>query len=129
MLEDNVTTMRAQPMATVGPSETVEQVMKQMAELSIACVLVAQDDKLLGLFSERDVLNRVADRFEQVKDLPITELMTAEPVVVHETDSPASALNLMSVHGVRHVPILSVDDKLVGVVGPRRISEYLSARL
>jgi len=81
------------------------------------------------VFSERDVLNKIADCFEQVKDQPVSQFMTPQPVVVHESDSSAKALNLMAVGGFRHVPLLDLDDKVVGVIGPRRITNYLKDRL
>ncbi len=119
--------MQTNHITAFGPGTSIEQAMRQMAELAVACVLVTDGDRLLGLFSERDVLNKVADRFEQIKNHSVTEVMTPEPMVVHEIDSIASALNLMAVHGFRHVPILNVDEKLVGIVGPRRVSNYLQA--
>ncbi|MEE9212531.1 MAG: CBS domain-containing protein [Phycisphaeraceae bacterium] len=127
LIETHVTAMQTQPITAMGPGTTIEQAMRTMAEREIACVLVTEGDRLLGLFSERDVLNKVADRFEQIKNHSVTEVMTPEPMVVHDIDSPATALNLMAVHGFRHVPILNVDEKLVGIVGPRRVSNYLQA--
>ena len=48
------------------------------------------------------------------------------PVVVYSTDVPAKAINLMTTSGFRHIPVLDVDDKLVGVLGPRRLTRYLN---
>jgi len=59
----------------------------------------------------------------------LTEVMTANPLVVHETDSPGTALNLMAVQSFRHVPILSVDKKVVGIIGPRRLTDYLQKQV
>ena len=46
-------------------------------------------------------------------------------MAVRDTDSPAKAIAIMALGGFRHVPILNVDDNVVGIVGPRRINTYL----
>lgn len=128
LMEDDMSALQATPLAAVAPSDSIEKAMKRMAELGCACLLVASNDRLYGLFSERDVLNKVADRYEQIKDHPVTEVMTLDVLCAHETDSPAAVVNLMAVQGFRHVPILNVDEKLVGVLGPRRVTRYLQQR-
>ena len=125
LIEGIVGDMKIQPFTAVAPQTSVQRTLEEMAQLTIACVLVVEDDRLLGIFSERDVLMKVADRYEQLKDRPISELMTPKPTYVHRTDSPAKAVNLMAVSGFRHVPIVNVDDKVVGVLGPRRVTTYL----
>lgn len=129
LMEDDVTAIPITPISTVMPEATVEDAMRLMAKYGIACVLVVEGNRLLGLFSERDVLNKVAERFDEVRHRSVTTVMTADPLVVHDIDSPATALNLMAVQGFRHVPILSVDEKLVGIVGPRRITTYLQQQM
>ena len=123
--EDEVKSMQTQPYTAIDASVTIEDAVKLMCERDIACVLVTENDRLAGIFSERDVLNKVADRYEQIKSHPITEVMTAKPLAVYETDCPAKPLNLMAVGGFRHVPILDLDEQVVGVLGPRRVTEYL----
>ena len=127
--EARVTDMQTTPFTTVAPSDTVGAVLRTMAELDVGCVLVAESEKLLGILSERDVVNKIAGDFDRVKDMPVTEVMTPEPVSVYETDSPAKALNLMAVGAFRHVPILDVDGRIAGILGPRRVTNYLQQRL
>ena len=125
LTEDRIGDLQIEPFTTIHPDTTIEQTIVKMVELDIGCVLVVDDQRLLGIFSERDVLLKVADRFAEMKDTPVRDVMTPEPSYVHRPDGPAKALNLMAVSGFRHVPILNVDDKVVGVLGPRRITAYL----
>ena len=125
LLEARIADMKIEPFTALAPDLTIEQVMTRMVQLEIACVLIVEEGRLCGIFSERDVLTKVADRFDEIKDRPISEVMTVNPVYVHRTDSPAKALNLMADSGFRHVPILNVDDKVVGVLGPRRVTMFL----
>ena len=129
LAEDTVLAMTTAPFKAVTPKTTVEEVMKEMVRLDIACVVVLDKGKLAGIISERDVLGRVADAFAKVRGRPCTEVMTRDPVFVHDTDTVALALNLMAVGGFRHVPILDVDDKVVGIIGPRRILAYLEPHI
>ena len=90
--------------------------------------LGADEGSLVGLFTERDVLNKVALEYEEVKDLPISELMTPNPIYVYTTDSSAAALSVMAATGYRHVPVVDLDEKLVGIIGPLRVTSFLQDR-
>ena len=127
LCDNDLTSMQLTPMVTVGLEVPVKDVMDRMAELGIACVLVIDDDQHLhGVFTERDVLDKVAEQYEQVKDLPVRVVMTLDPMCVYEMEMPAKALNLMAVGNFRHVPVLDADDRLVGVLGPRRVTDFLN---
>ena len=125
MLEGRVADMKIEPYTALGPQTSVEQTLARMGELNIACVMIVEAERLLGIISERDVLHKIADRYEQVKTRPVSDFMTPSPVAVRRTDSPAKALNLMAVSGFRHLPIINVDDKVVGILGPRRVTTFL----
>ena len=113
------------PYKTVNVDVTVEQSLKIMSELGIACLMVTDGDKLVGVFSERDVINRIAGDYPTLRDRPVREFMTQDPIVVHETDCPAKAINQMAVGGFRHIPVLSVDERIAGILGPRRVVKYV----
>jgi len=125
LCEGQMDVFNTTPIATVPPSASIQSAMKLMDELGVACLLIVAGDRIMGVFSERDVLNHLADNFDALKDHPVSEVMTIDPSCVHETDIPAQALNLMAVGGFRHVPILNMDEKLVGVLGPRRVTAYI----
>ena len=125
LAEDTVMVMKTAPFRAVPPDMPVEDMMRAMVRQDIACVVVLEHDKLLGVISERDILTRVAFQYEKVRRRPVREVMTRDPVFVRDTDSPALALNLMAVGGFRHIPIVDVDGRVVGIIGPRRILNYL----
>jgi len=125
LCESHVVDMQITPFITVDVSKTVEETLRMMAGKDIAYLMVTENDRLVGIFSERDVLYKVADRYSQIKDHSINEMMTPNPVSVYGTDSPAKALNLMSVGGFRHLPVLNLEEQVIGVLGPRRVNAYL----
>jgi CBS domain-containing protein len=129
LAEDSVLSVQATPYASVPPDTPVWQAVKRLAELHVACLLVEEDGRLQGVFTDRDVLNNVALEYEQVKDRPVRDVMTSNPVYVHETDSVAAALSVMAVCGFRHVPVLSLDGKILGIVSPQRVANFLQEKL
>jgi len=126
LAEDCVTTLPVEDYLKLNQSATVDEALRAMAEANDACVVVVNDeDQPVGVFSERDVLVRVAHRHAEVKDKPLSELMTRDPVVVHTDETPARVLNVMVTGGFRHVPLLDESDKVVGMIGARRMTAYL----
>ena len=110
---------------TVTPQVTVADTIKIMSEKGIGCVLVADGDKLLGVFTERDVLRKVAHRAADVLQKPVAEFMTHDPESL-SADAPIGfAVNLMAVGGYRHVPIVE-NDKLEGIISVRDVMSYMS---
>ena len=74
-------------------------------------------------------MDKVALEFDAVKDRPVRDLMTAKPVYVYATDSAAAAFTVMAVAGYRHVPVLDLDENLVGIVSPQRVTSFLQEHL
>ncbi len=125
LAERPVAAINAQPFIAVGPDTPVREAVALLADLNSACLLVAEGDSLLGVFTGRDVLDKLAGAYDRLKDQPIRELMTRNPVFVYETDSSGAALSVMAASGYRHVPVLDGDDKIVGIVGPSRVTDFL----
>ncbi|MEQ8849260.1 CBS domain-containing protein [Botrimarina sp.] len=125
--EEPVTAIQAQPFASVSPDTPISAAVELLSRLHVACLLVADGDKLLGVFTDRDVLDRVALEYDSVKDQPISTVMTPDPVFVYETDSTGAALAVIAVSGHRHVPVLTLDGSVVGVVSPHRVTGFLQS--
>ncbi len=114
------------PLLKIASTDPILDAMRLMNEHHSACVVVVdEDDKPIGIFSERDVLDKVVDRFDELRNMPVSEVMTADPYRVYRTDSPAQVLNLMGRGGFRHVPVVNSDGKLIGLIGARRITAWL----
>ena len=78
-----------------------------MNQHNIGCMLVTdEENRLVGIFTEWDVLNRVAGLVEDMTQATIADYMTADPVTLKADLPIAQALNLMSIHGFRHVPLV-----------------------
>ncbi len=125
LAEDTVGAIRHEPFATIPPEMLIHEAVEKLAGMHVACLLVAEDNKLVGIFSDRDVLDKVTLEYDKVKDQPVRTVMTDKPVYVHEEDSAAAALSVMAVSGYRHVPVLTASGELVGIVSPQRVTGFL----
>lgn len=125
LAEQPVAAIQSQPVASISPTATVAEAVAKLAGLKVACLLVSEGGKLVGVFSDRDALNRVALEYDQVRDQPVSSVMTDNPIYVYDTDSAAAALCVMAVAGYRHVPVVDADQRIVGVVSPQRVTEFL----
>ena len=102
LCEKPIKDMRITPVYCVGEETTVSDVLELMWTKETSCVVVTDDaGKALGVFSSKDVLNKIAGN-DAARPKPISEYMTPNPRVVYATESPAKALNLMAIGGFRH---------------------------
>jgi CBS domain-containing protein len=100
----------------VRPEATVHDAIKAMAEHKIGSVLViSEDEKLQGIFTERDVLNFCVHRIDEIKSTPVEEVMTKNLIIGLLDDNVGYLMGIMSSNKIRHLPILK-DTKVAGVV-------------
>lgn len=112
--------------ATVTLGASVRQaVMLLVDEPSGACV-VMDGERIAGIFTERDVLKRVAARPERLDD-PLVTWMTPDPVILRDDDTVAAALNKMGSGGFRHIPLVRKGE-LVGMVTGRELLQWVMGR-
>jgi CBS domain-containing protein len=129
LAEMPVAEVQTYPLALVSPELSVRSAVSLMADRKIACLIVVEDGELRGVFTERDVLNKVAENWEEVSQQPVGEVMTDRPVFVYENDSAAAALCVMAAMGYRHVPVVNEEKQVVGVVSPRRALHFVQQHL
>ncbi|MGC4252822.1 MAG: CBS domain-containing protein [Sphingobium sp.] len=99
----------------VSPGDSVLSVVKLIAERRIGCVPVVDEGKVVGIFSERDLLYHVAQDGAAALDRTVGEAMTA-PAITIDPDTPIMhGLSLMTKRRIRHLPIVT-DGALVGLV-------------
>jgi CBS domain-containing protein len=108
----------------VEAATTVVAAVQAMNEQRIGCVLVQQNGKLAGIFTERDVLKRVVFRNES-RAMVVETVMTRDPETLDASATVAYALNMMSVGGYRHIPIVDRDGRAVGMLSVRDIVDFI----
>lgn len=84
----------------------VRDVVRLLASKRIGAVPIIEDGNLVGIFSERDVIYRLAEEGEVCLSRPVSEVMTAPPITVEESAKIDDALGLMTRRRIRHLPVL-----------------------
>tara|TARA_B110000858_G_scaffold115070_1_gene131511 strand:+ start:27201 stop:27632 length:432 start_codon:yes stop_codon:yes gene_type:complete len=100
---------------SVSPAATVFDAIQIMADKHAGALLVMVGSKLEGIISERDYAREVILKGRSSKKTLVSEIMSADVITVAPTDSVQSALELMTQHHIRHLPIVD-DTAVVGVV-------------
>jgi CBS domain-containing protein len=103
---------------TVPPQAPIEQVLATMRSEGLDGVLVLDGDRLVGIFTERDALLKLAGR--PLAGIAVRDVMTPDPVVLREEDSVAVAINKMAVGGFRHIPLVD-GGRPTGIVTARDV--------
>ncbi|MCK6557005.1 CBS domain-containing protein [Candidatus Binatia bacterium] len=112
------------PAIAVPPTVSVRDAITHMKKAGVGCVLIEEGDRLIGIFTERDVLTKVAGTTVDVDRTEVRELMTPDPECLRQDDRAAYALNRMTVGGFRHIPLVDKSGRPVGVVSMRNVVEY-----
>ena len=131
LIQGPLTELPVRGLLTLSATDTVTSAMRAMQREHTGCVVVTDDgtkqSKLVGIFTERDVLFRIVDRGKNPATLPLGEVMTPDPEVLSVKSTIAYALNKMCVGGFRHVPAVDDEHRPAFVVSVRDIVEYLVA--
>ena len=112
---------------TVGPDDPVSVAIARMLEEGIGSVAVCEGERLVGIFTERDVL-RLAGEGPGFAEVRVGDVMTRSPVTLAPHDDVLDAARLMGERKIRHVPVLE-GENLLGMVGVREVMRTLVERL
>jgi CBS domain-containing protein len=121
---ESVSRLRPTPPLQVNPRQTVAEAVALMRQAGVGCVLVCEADKLLGIFTERDLVRRVLAEQGRLA-LPVAEVMTPDPATVHPKQAIGVAVKLMVDGSYRHLPVVDENGKAVGILSVKRIVRYL----
>jgi len=100
---------------SIAPEASVYSAIEQMAERGIGALVVLQDGRLAGVFSERDYTRKVILAGRSSRETEVGEIMSTDLVTVAPTDGVNHCLRLMTENRVRHLPVVA-DGLVVGVL-------------
>jgi len=113
------------PPATVEPSATVLEAVQVMAEEGVGAVAVVESDQLRGIFTERDVMLRGVLRERRAVETKVGEVMTTAVETTTDDTPYEEALNFMLERHIRHLPIVTSDGQLKGMLSIRNLLEHM----
>ena len=100
---------------SVSPDATVYDALKVMAEKEIGALVVLEDEKMVGILSERDYARKIILKGKSSKETSVREIMTSEVIHTSPDEKARKCLSLMSKHHFRHLPVLE-EERLVGIL-------------
>jgi CBS domain-containing protein len=100
---------------SIGPDAPVFAALECMAEKNCGALLVLDEGRLIGIFSERDYARKIILKGKTSKDTPVREIMTSDVVCIATERSLDDCMALMTGRRIRHLPVLEAG-KLVGVI-------------
>ena len=109
---------------TIPTNATVLAALQAMAEANTGAVLVTEDDKIIGIFTERDYARQGEIKGRFAKDTIVGDVMTRQMVMIKPETTLQECAELMRRYHLRHLPVLE-KNRVVGVVSIRRLAEAM----
>lgn len=120
LLAEKVSTLHTVPM-----NATVAEAVHVMTDNHIGAVLVVEGEKLVGIFTERDVLRRVVAQYKDPRTTPIERVMTPNPVTITGEETVCDIMNLHAQKHFRHLPVVD-HGRIVAMLSVRDIISWLA---
>jgi len=109
---------------SVAPESTVAEAVEVMNATNVGSVLVMDGARLVGIFTERDVLRRVVGSHMAPEKTRVSEVMTEQLAVMRPTSTVADAMAVVSEKRVRHLPVVE-DGRVLGVISAGDLNHWL----
>ncbi|MDP8905673.1 MAG: CBS domain-containing protein [Chloroflexota bacterium] len=122
LLRQPLAALDTTPVQTAAPSAPAAEAIARMQRDGAGALVVEQDGRVVGIFTEHDALQKVAGR--SLDGLTIEQVMTRDPVMLRADDSVAVAIHKMAVGGFRHIPLVD-GGRITAVVTARDLFRYI----
>jgi CBS domain-containing protein len=109
------------PVVSVTKEATVMDAVRAMVEARVGATVVLEAGRLLGVFTERDVVTRVVLKELDPSKTGVAEVMTRSVVTVRENEDRSAVLKLMAEHHIRHLPVVDADGRVLTMVSMRHL--------
>ena len=110
---------------TVSGDTTIAACLELMREERIGCLLITDQDKLSGIFTERDIIRRIVGKNLAHEDIDVVDYMTTDPDTLTSDAPLAFALNYMVLGGYRHVPVVDDENHPLGCLSIKDVVKHI----
>ncbi len=100
----------------VRPDDNLVEAAGVMRDLDVGVVPVCDEGKVVGMLTDRDITVRAVAQGADANQMAVRDIMSPQVVCVYEDDSVDAVIRLMEHHQVRRTPVMSIDQRLVGIV-------------
>jgi len=115
--------MRNTGIIKTSPETRVLDVIRLMYENKVGSVLITDGDKLVGVFTERDLVRLVAE--EKPLDIQVKEVMSRRLITAKPYETISLVASKMVEHWIRHIPVVDDENRVLGMVSIRDILRYM----
>jgi CBS domain-containing protein len=129
LLTDRVKLFQGRQPLVVSPSMPVREVLRLLVDNKVGCVVVAEQGKIAGIFSERDALLKLGEKAAEFGERPVSDFMTNNVESLPPSAKIAFAVHRMEQGGFRHVPVINEQGEAAGIFSVRDILKYLTRKL
>ncbi|MGK5091035.1 CBS domain-containing protein [Deltaproteobacteria bacterium TL4] len=124
-----IKSIMTEPLIVAQPDESVAVVVKRMKENQLGAILLLDQGQLYGIFSERDLLNRVVAENKDVASTKIKEVATMDLVVIQENTPIKDCVRLIKNNGFGHLPVVDAQNVPKGMISSRDFLQYMVSEL
>lgn len=116
--------MMATDVLSVAPEDTIGEAAQKMVDRGVGAAVVLDYGRLIGIFTERDLMRAVADRVHS-SEARVREWMTGEPITISPDTSAEEAAQTMLDNGFRHLPVVE-GERAVGILSIRDVARLIT---
>ncbi len=125
LTRDRLTRLPIREPLLVEKGSLVQDVIPQMKVKRVGCVLIHDKGKLIGIFTERDVLRKIVPTLSSLKN-PIGNFMSPNPKTLKINQTVGTVIKLMSEGGYRNLPVVNTDGSILGTINVKDVVRYLA---
>lgn len=120
----NILQAKSTSIIFVSPDTTVFEALELMFEKNIGALLVMEQEKFIGIFTERDYARKVILKGKSSKEIQVREIMIENPLTVSSDNTIEDCMWLMTNKFIRHLPVID-DGKLRGIISIGDVVKYI----
>jgi CBS domain-containing protein len=121
---ESVSRLHPSPPIQLSPQQTVAEAVAVLRQEKVGCLLVCEQGKLVGIFTERDLMRRIIAAGKPLT-LPLSDCMTLNPITVESKESISAAIERMESGGYRHLPVVDEWGNPVGILSVKKIVHFI----
>lgn len=120
----NILQKKGSAVHSISPDSSVYDALEELEEKNIGSLVVVENGKLTGVFTERDYARKVILKGRSSKETLVRDIMSSDPLFVHPGNTLEECMQLMTDKFIRHLPVLE-NDELVGVISIGDVVKYI----
>ena len=110
----------------IGPNATVLEALQRLADYEVGALMVVEDDRLVGVVSERDYTRKVALQGKSSKEMSVADIMTPDVMTVTPSTQTRECMTMMSQKRIRHLPVVE-GAQILGMISIRDLMDDIIA--